>query len=149
MTGLVLDKMPIDHPYQKNIALAFINYGKKGEARDHKNNVIGTFYQEPFDFKAYLEENILPKLKPHFKKVGYELTEIDVIQGWPPGFCIKRKDNKPIVLEQLAFDVEHILEVYNSHQNTKGHLVSHSVFKVEKGTAEKKSQPEYISVPKI
>lgn len=149
MTGLVLDRMPVDHPYQKNVALVFINYGKKGEPKDHKNNLIGTFYQEPFEFQKHLEEQVLPKLKPLLKKAGYEVSEVDLIQGWPPGFCIKRKDGQPVVLEQLAFDVEHILEVQNTMKSAKGTLATHSVFKVEKEAKKTNELPDYIHVPKI
>jgi hypothetical protein len=144
MTGLVLNGTPVEHNYRPNVAAVFINYGTLENPKDHKGR---NLYQEPFDFFAHLENELLPKLNDHLSD-KYRILEVDMQEGGAPFLCVIGQNNKQIDYQNLKKAMEKTLASYNKASHVETPLAAHGVFKKKNkeshsNASEEKHTPRY------
>ncbi|MBA3662544.1 MAG: hypothetical protein H0W64_12550 [Gammaproteobacteria bacterium] len=108
------------NPYQSNVALAFIYFDQNNSPRDHRNQPIGTFYQEPFELEKEVNNKILPVICNGLSNTPYKTRGTDFVNNAPhPAIEIMRKDNGPV----SQIDMANISNILNSmvNQNNQTH----------------------------
>lgn len=128
MPNLVLTGTHL-HPYQNNLACAYIYYGSKEAPTDHKDKPISLFGDFPNELIEHLKSKVMPKLTKHLSahSSSYKAIDVDVVNQAPhPFIIIQRKDGKmisPDEVHKISHDLMKILSAINHHSSKHNHTL--------------------------
>lgn len=127
MPKLVLTSL-CKHPYQGDLACAYIYYGSKDKPVDHKGNAVGLDGEFPTELIEYLKSNVLSSLKNSLRNTAYQAIEVDVVNQAPhPFISIQRNDGKMITnddIHNIKRELNTELMRLNQHVNAKNNHLS-------------------------
>lgn len=89
--------------YDEKIAAVYLTYGTPSQPTDHKNAIIGLFYQNPEEFKTHLEQKVVPHITKGLTGSPYIVSYVDFNNMVPqPFLAISRTDNQKLKTTDIS-----------------------------------------------